>query len=75
MYRLVCVVHHLVSSRKPFCTGWFDSNYDIHSAIRLIGIDPSHTVHLQGPPRQFTPLHHLVCNFSENTVLRYVYLQ
>ena len=37
---LVCLVHHLVSSRKPFCTTWFESNYDIHSATRLISTSP-----------------------------------
>ena len=31
----VCLVHHLVSSRKPFCTTWFDSNYDFIVQSRL----------------------------------------
>ena len=32
---VVCLVHHLVSSRKLFCTTWFDSNYDFIVQSRL----------------------------------------
>ena len=44
---------------NPFVLLGLNSNYDIHSAIPDSGIDPSHTVHLQGPPRAiytFVPL-------------------
>ena len=54
-------MYHLVNSRKPFCR--LNSNDDIHSTTRLgssqLALDPSHTVHLQGPPRAiytFAPL-------------------
>ena len=53
-----------LAPENPFAPLPLPSNYDIHTW-------PSHTVHLQGLPRA---LHHLVCNFWENTVGKGVWL-
>ena len=65
-HHLVCLVHHFVSSRKPFAPLGWNSNYDIHSTTQTYqhltqAIQCIYKDHLG----QFTPLHHLVCNFQQ----------